>query len=94
MLDVFAVIRSVIGGVLPTRADFIKENLAGEMSRHRGRKRLRKKKALRVLANKWLARTLAMPISRRLNYAEIGRQILTAQPLLPSVGAAILGGDE
>lgn len=65
------------------RAEFIKRYLAWEMSRHRGRKHLRKKKALRVLARKWLARTLAIPISRRLNYAEIGRQLLAVQPLPP-----------
>lgn len=36
-----------------TRDEYIKANLAGEMRKHRGRKRLRKKKAKRALRMRW-----------------------------------------
>jgi len=65
-----------------TRDEYVKANLVSEMRRHRGRKRLRKKKAKRALRQRWgflqFGRLLA---SRRVNYSEIGRKLVVVDPL-------------
>jgi len=65
-----------------TRDEYIKANLASEMRKHRGKKRLRKKKAKRALRMRWgfmqMGRLLA---SRRVNYSEIGRKLVVVDPL-------------
>jgi len=72
-----------------TKEEFVRERLFGEMSRHRGKKRLRKKKAKHALERLWLARTLARPLARRLDYAALARQLVSVEPL-----PAVLGGDK
>lgn len=65
-----------------TRDEYVKATLDWEMRKHRGRKRLRKKKAKAALRVRWgfmqMGRLLA---SRRINYAEIGRKMFTVEPL-------------
>lgn len=68
-------------GALPSKAEYIKEGLVAEMTRHRGRKRLRKKKSTAVLALRWTVRLLASPISRRIDYAAVGRGMFLVEPL-------------
>ena len=64
------------------RDEYLKANLADEMRKHRGKKRLRKKKAKRALRTRWgflqMGRMLA---SRRVNYAEIARKAFLVDPL-------------
>jgi len=88
------------------RDEYIKANLADEMRKHRGKKRLRKKKAKRVLRMQWgfmqMGRLLA---SRRVNYAEIARKLVVVDPLpMPSgieiydsgidIADVVTGGEE
>jgi hypothetical protein len=65
-----------------TRDEYIKLHLTTEMRRHRGSKRLRKKKAKQALRLMWgylqMGRLLA---SRRINYSEIGRKLVVVEPL-------------
>jgi len=65
-----------------TRDEYIKANLADEMRKHRGKKRIRKKKAKRALRMRWgfmqMGRLLA---SRRVNYSEIARKLITVEPM-------------
>ena len=73
-----------------TRDEYIKANLAAEMRKHRGSKRLRKKKAKRVLRMRWgflqMGRLLA---SRRINYSEIGRKLVVVEPMPMPSGIAV-----
>ena len=64
-----------------TRDEYIKANLAAEMRKHRGKKRLRKKKAKRVLRMQWGFMQMGRLLSRRVNYAEIGRRLFTVEPM-------------
>jgi len=64
-----------------TRDEYIKANLADEMRRHRGRKRLRKKKAKRALRMRWGFLQMGRILSRRINYSEIGRKMFTVEPM-------------
>jgi|APSaa5957512493_1039668.scaffolds.fasta_scaffold51044_2 hypothetical protein len=72
-----------------TRDEYIKANLASEMRKHRGKKRLRKKKAKRALRMRWgfmqMGRLLA---SRRVNYSEIGRKLVVVDP--PPMSSSII----
>jgi hypothetical protein len=61
--------------------DYIKAQLSHEMRRHRGNKRIRKKRAKAALHRRWQFLRMAAPISRRFNYAEIGRQMFSVEPL-------------
>lgn len=62
-------------GLPPTREEYIRLYLADEMRLHSGNKRIRKKKAQRSLARSWKVRLMLQPIARRVNYAEIGRDM-------------------
>jgi len=53
------------------RDEYVKANLVSEMRRHRGRKRLRKKKAKRALRHRWGFLQFGRLLSLRINYAEI-----------------------
>jgi len=64
-----------------TRDVFIKANLEAEMRRHRGKKRIRKKKAKRSLRAKWYAYQFTRLISQRRDYAKIGRAAVSVTPL-------------
>ncbi len=64
-----------------TKGEFVRERLLNEMRNHRGKKRLRKKKAKHALERLWLARTLARPLARRLDYAALAKQLVSVQPL-------------
>ena len=68
-------------GSLATLDAYIKANLAAEMKKHRGSKRLRKKKAKRVLRMQWGFMQMGRLLSRRVNYAEIGRRLFTVEPM-------------
>lgn len=89
-----------------SRDEYIKANLASEMRKYRGKKRLRKKKAKRALRMRWgflqMGRLLA---SRRVNYAEIARKAFVVDPLpMPSgieiydsgidIADVVTGGEE
>tara|TARA_Y100000389_G_scaffold202587_1_gene248306 strand:- start:1058 stop:1507 length:450 start_codon:yes stop_codon:yes gene_type:complete len=69
-----------------TRDKYVKANLASEMRKHRGKKRLRKKKAKAALRQRLGFLQLGRMLSRRVNYSEIGRKILTVEPLPLGVG--------
>ena len=64
-----------------TRDEYIKANLADEMRKHRGKKRLRKKKAKRALRMRWGFLQMGRLLSRRVNYAEIARKLFTVEPM-------------
>ena len=68
-----------------TRDEYIKAHLATEMRKHRGKKRLRKKKAKRALRMRWGFLQMGRLLSRRINYAEIARKAFVVDPLpMPS----------
>lgn len=87
-----------------SKAEYVKANLDAEMRCHRGNKRIRKKRAKKALALRWAFLQLARPISRRRDYAEIGRMVLSVEPLPqgalsiydkdPDVTSIIIGADE
>jgi len=68
----------LVTGKVP-RDEYVKANLVSEMRRHRGRKRLRKKKAKRALRQRWGFLQSARLLSRRINYTEIGRRLFTVE---------------
>lgn len=70
----------LVTGKVP-RDEYVKANLASEMRRHRGRKRIRKKKAKRALRQRWGFLQMGRMLSRRINYTEIGKQVFTVEPL-------------
>lgn len=61
--------------------EYVKANLSSEMRRHRGRKRIRKKKAKRALRQRWGFLQMGRMLSRRINYAGIGKRVFTVEPL-------------
>ena len=85
-------VASVAGAVLAQaytpmgKDEYVRTHLVNEMRRHTGCKRIRKKKAKRVLARRWMARTLARPLARRINYSEMARQIFKVEPLPAPTG--------
>lgn len=81
---------ALVTGKAP-RDEYVKANLASEMRKHRGKKRLRKKKAKAALRQRWGFLQWGRILSRRLNYAEIGKRVFTVEPLPPSTGLAIYG---
>jgi hypothetical protein len=104
-LTVESISRSMdlVTGKVP-RDEYVKANLVSEMRRHRGRKRLRKKKAKRALRQRWGFLQMGRMLSRRINYAEIGKRVFTVEPLpdpvMPiymlntNILAAVTGGEE
>jgi len=93
LLSAASVVREAINPWLmflapSTREEFVRSRLEGEMRRHRGKKRLRKKKAQRALEHLWLLRTLAKPVARRLDYATLARQLFPVEPMPPVTGGA------
>ena len=107
-LTVESISRSMdlVTGKVP-RDEYVKANLVSEMRRHRGRKRLRKKKAKRALRQRWRFLQMGRMLSRRINYAGIGRRLFTVEPMLFTVEpmrsiydkdidilAAVTGGEE
>ena len=87
-----------------TKAEYVRVNLDAEMRRHRGNKRIRKKRAKKALALRWAFLLFARPISKRLDYAAIGRTLFSVEPLPqgalpiydkdPDVTSIIIGTDE
>jgi len=63
------------------RDEYVKANLALEMCQHRGKKRLRKKKAKRALRMRWGFLQMGRLLSRRLNYAEIARKVFVVESM-------------
>lgn len=68
---------------METREDYVRTHLSSEMRRHRGNKRIRKKRAKAALRRRWLLVRMAAPIARRLDYAEVGRRIISVEPVHP-----------
>lgn len=71
---------------LSTKAEYVATHLLGEMRRYKGNKRIRKKRAKAALHRRWQFLRMAAPIARRLDYAEIGRQVFSVEPLPNPVG--------
>ena len=72
-------------GLPPTREEYIRLYLADEMRLHSGNKRIRKKKAQRSLIRSWKVRLMLQPYARRVNYAQIGRDMFKVEPM-PATG--------
>lgn len=90
LLGVGSVVSSVATTFkVETREEFLQRSLPLEMRKHRGKKRLRKKKALKELLLRWKARMMAIPISQRLDYGAIGKMLFQVQPLPPPVSGAM-----
>ncbi len=68
-------------GLPPTREEYIRLYLAEEMRKHSGCKRIRKKKAQRSLIRDWKVLLVAQPLARRVNYAQIGRDMFKVEPI-------------
>ena len=64
-----------------TWKEFRNRELASYMSRERGKKRLRKKKALKRMKEVWSSYLLTLPVSRFVNYQELGRKLFPVQPI-------------
>ena len=79
-MELFSRSMDLVTGKVP-RDEYVKANLVGEMRRHRGKKRLRKKKAKAALRQRWGFLQWGRMLSRRINYAEIGRKMFTVEPL-------------
>lgn len=79
-----------------SRDRFIKKYLTLEMRLHSGNKRIRKKKAKRVLQRIWriqrLGTMMSEMVSRRINYQSIARQIFSVQSM-PEGALAIYDKD-
>ena len=93
----------LVTGKVP-RDEYVKANLVSEMRKHRGKKRLRKKKAKASLRMRWGFLQFGRLLSRRINYSEIGRKLFTVEPMPDparpiydtriSVLDAVAGGEE
>lgn len=102
-MDLISRSMDLVTGKVP-RDEYVKANLVSEMRRHRGRKRLRKKKAKRALRQRWGFLQMGRMLSRRINYAEIGKRVFTVEPLpdpvMPiymlntNILDAVIGGEE
>ena len=79
-MDLISRSMDLVTGKVP-RDEYVTANLVSEMRRHRGRKRLRKKKAKRALRQRWGFLQFGRMLSRRINYAEIGKRVFTVEPL-------------
>jgi hypothetical protein len=66
--------------------EYIQSYLPSQMQKEKGCRRLRKKKAKKNLRQQWSIIIMLRPISRRLNYSEIGRKLIDIQPLPPVNG--------
>lgn len=64
-----------------SRDEYVRWKLAHEMTQHRGRKRLRKKKAVAALRRRWGFLQMGRAISRRVDYSEVGRKLFQVEPL-------------
>lgn len=57
--------------------EYVRSRLAAEMCRHRGRRRIRKKKAVAALRVRWRIAMFARPI----DYTAVGRRLFPVDPL-------------
>jgi len=67
--------------ISPSREEYIKTYLSEAIKKFRGRKRLRKKKAVKYLELKWRLLQFAKPISKRVGYDEVARKMFAVEPL-------------
>ena len=72
--------------------EYIQSYLPSQMQKEKGCRRLRKKKAKKNLRQQWSIIIMLRPISRRLNYSEIGRKLIDVQPLPPVNGSVYFKG--
>ena len=64
-----------------TFEEFRRRELSNYMKREKGKKRLRKKKALRRMREVWALYSLVRPIRHFVNYQELGKKLFPVQPL-------------
>lgn len=64
-----------------TWAEFRQRELQNYMNRETGKKRLRKKKALKRMKEVWAMYILARPVSHMVNYHELAKKLFPVQPL-------------
>ena len=64
-----------------TWKEFRNRELANYVIRERGKKRLRKKKALKRMREVWGLYLITRPLSHFMNYQELGRKLFPVQPL-------------
>lgn len=64
-----------------TFQNFRRRELSNYMKQEKGKKRLRKKKALKRMREVWSFYLLARPVSHFVNYQELGRKLFPVQPL-------------
>jgi len=64
-----------------SKEEYVKVYLSEAIRKFRGRKRLRKKKAIKYLELKWRLLQFAKPISKRVGYSEIARKMFSVEPL-------------
>jgi hypothetical protein len=65
-----------------TFEDFRRRELSNYMKREKGKKRLRKKKALRRMREVWALYSLVRPIRHFVNYQELGKKLFPVEPFL------------
>jgi len=64
-----------------TWEEFRNRELASYMNSEKGKKRLRKKKALKRIKRVWSFYLLARPVRHFMNYQELGRKLFHVQPI-------------
>ena len=102
-MESISISMDLVTGKVP-RDVYVKANLASEMRKHRGKKRLRKKKAKAALRVRWGFLQMGRLLSRRVNYSEIGRKMFVVEalpyPVKPiymrdiDIADAVTGGEE
>ena len=65
-----------------SKDEYVRFKFPEEMKRQKGKKRLRKKKAKKLLQSQWAMLQMCRLIAgRRINYAEISRKMFTVEPM-------------
>ena len=65
-----------------TFEEFRRRELSNYMKREKGKKRLRKKKALKRMREVWALYSLVRPIRHFVNYQELGKKLFPVEPFL------------
>lgn len=61
--------------------EYVRSKLPHETAKHRGRKRLRKKKAVAALRQRWGFLQIGWTLTCRSNYSAMGRELFRVEPL-------------
>ena len=68
-----------------SKEEYVRFRLSEEMKRQKGKKRLRKKKAKKLLQLRWdMLQMCRLIAGRRMNYSEIGRKMFIVESTPPS----------